>query len=233
MLSFEIELMRCSQVETLGLFAIADGMGGHVNGDQASALAVTAFSSFFFEKIMPLFLDQNSDLSSVPERLEEAVIEANQTILDHLPGSGTTFTAALIWGERLYCAHVGDSRLLILDEKGSIEKITRDHSLVQMMVELGEITEDEALSHPRRSVLLRSLGFESALEVDLYEKQLNPGDVAVLCCDGLWSTVDLEKISRIIHDEPVLQKAADELVNAANKAGGPDNISCILVKRNA
>ena len=232
MLRFEIELMRLDQMENLGLYVIADGMGGHVNGDRASATAVAAFSLFFFERIMPLFLNKESDLSILPDLLEEGVMQANQTILDDLPGSGTTFTAALVWEDKLFVVHIGDSRLFIVNKEFELEKITRDHSLVQMMVDLGEITEEEALTHPRRSVLLKSLGFEKEVEFDFYENRLETGEMLLLCCDGLWSVLEQQKISKILRENPFLKEATAELVAAANKAGGPDNISCILVKRN-
>jgi len=112
-----------------------------------------------------------------------------------------------------------------------MEQLTHDHSLVQMMVDLGEISEEEALTHPRRSVLLRSLGFDKDVEVDLAENKLEAGESLLLCCDGLWSVIKNDQMINIIREHTDIQEAADALVDAANEAGGPDNISCILVRR--
>lgn len=231
LVSFQLETMRKDQTDSLGLYVVADGMGGHINGDEASASAVSAFTEQLGNDIIPLFLKDESDSSIIPEMLKKAVLFANQSILDVHPGSGTTFTAALIWNEKIYIAHVGDSRLFLIHQNYEMEQLTHDHSLVQMMVDLGEISEEEALTHPRRSVLLRSLGFDKDVEVDLAENKLEAGESLLLCCDGLWSVIKNDQMTKIIREHTDIQEAADALVDAANDAGGPDNISCILVRR--
>ncbi len=231
LVTFQLETMRKDQTDTLGLYVVADGMGGHINGDEASASAISAFTEQLGNDIIPLFLKNESDLSIIPNLLKKAVLFANQTILDTHPGSGTTFTAAMIWNEKIYIAHVGDSRLFLINQNFEMEQLTHDHSLVQMMVDLGEISEEEALTHPRRSVLLRSLGFDKDVEVDLAENKLEAGETLLLCCDGLWSVIKNDQIIKIIREHTDIQEAADALVDAANEAGGPDNISCILVRR--
>lgn len=229
---FESEVMRMNQESMLGLYVIADGMGGHANGDKASAWAVTAFVRDFFANIYPSLLDFETTPTDIVERMVVAVQAANHAILDAYPGSGTTFTCALIFEGKLYHAHVGDSRLLLIDKKRTVQRLTHDHSLVQMMIDLGEISEAEALTHPRRSVLLRSLGFDKNVEVDCGECDFDPDDTLLLCCDGLWSVVDEAEILKILKENQELKPAAEALTAAADDAGGPDNISCILIRRN-
>jgi len=230
MYRFDGQLMRLNRQEALGLYIIADGMGGHADGDKASACTVTAFVRCFFEEVFCDLLEAEEEPESIPERLASCMVQANQELIQRYPGSGTTFTVALVTNRKVYGAHVGDSRLFVLDKANQLEQLTHDHSLVQVMIDLGELTPEEALNHPRRSVLLRSLGFKEELDVDTLERELQPGDRLLLCCDGLWSVVDEEGLIKIINQTDDLQKACDALVEAANDAGGPDNISCILIE---
>lgn len=227
---FDGQLMRLNNQEALGLYIIADGMGGHANGDKASACSVTAFVRCFFKEVFPDLLEAEQEPKNIPELLTECLRTANQAIVDRFPGSGTTFTVALLMNHKVYGIHVGDSRLFVLDQENHLEQLTHDHSLVQVMVELGEITPEEALVHPRRSVLLRSLGFKAELEADTFERALHAGERLLMCCDGLWSVVDEASIGALIRSAGSLQKACDDLVQAANEAGGPDNISVILIE---
>ncbi len=149
-----------------------------------------------------------------------------------VPGGGTTLTLALILGDRVFTAHVGDSRLYILSGKGKLTLSTKDHSLVKRLVDLGEITEAEAATHPQRNVLYRALGQTDALEPDLGQLTLAAGDLILICSDGLWGTLDKSKLKAILGDDGLsLDQKANALVDAANQAGGPDNISVVLVKR--
>ncbi len=206
-------------------------MGGHVSGDLASAYAVTAFVQFFFESIYPELISEEEEIKSIPDLLKTGVSHANHVVIEEVHGGGTTFTMALIWNGKIYLAHVGDSRIYLFDKKYACERLTNDHSFVHMLVRMGEITEEEALTHPRRSVLLRSLGFDEDVEVDTDEREFAAGETLLLCCDGLWSVVPESEIIEKIRGKSDLIAAAESLVEAANDLGGPDNISCILVQR--
>ncbi len=228
--SFETEIVRMNQKTTLGVYVVADGMGGHVGGDKASASAVDAFAQFFFESVLLGLTSGKVDVKALPALLEEGVQHANRSVIENVNGGGTTFTAVLVWDSRLFVAHVGDSRAYLFHEDGSSELLTEDHSFVQTLVRMGEITEAEALSHPRRSVLMRSLGFDDEVAVDHVEVKIMPEETILLCCDGLWSVVPEAEIAERIRGGTDLHAIADGLVTAANEAGGPDNISCILVR---
>ena len=229
--AFESEIVRMDHKETIGLYIIADGMGGHISGDRASACAVNAFVQFFFESIYSEIISDEEGSKSIPDLLKTGVSQANHAVIEKVHGGGTTFTAVLIWNEKLYLAHVGDSRIYLFDKKFTSERLTSDHSFVHMLVRMGEITEEEALTHPRRSVLLRSLGFDDDVEVDTDEREFAAGETLLLCCDGLWSVVPESGIIEKIREKSDLLETAENLIEAANDLGGPDNISCILVQR--
>jgi protein phosphatase len=145
-----------------------------------------------------------------------------------VPGGGTTLTAAVLLGEQLTIGHVGDSRAYLVKD-GTTEVITRDHSLVERLRELGQLTPDEAATHPQRNVLYRAIGQGDNLEVDVFTQPIPRGGYVLLCSDGLWGEVPDEEILRIISQSTDLQQACEELVRAANAAGGPDNITAVLV----
>ena len=228
---FESEILRMNQKETIGLYIIADGMGGHVSGDRASASAINTFVTYYFESVYPQLIADNELKKSISDYLSEGIIQANKSVKKEVPGGGTTFTAAQVWNGKVYFAHVGDSRIYHFDKKLHSRRLTNDHSLVSMLVEMGEISQEEALSHPRRSVLLRSLGFNSDIEVDTGECEFEAGEYLLLCCDGLWSVVPESEIHTILQKKAELYEIAEELIKSANDYGGPDNISCILVRR--
>lgn len=215
-----------------GLFIIADGMGGHQNGEVASNIAARSISSYVLKKL------HNSLFSVSPQPLEEsfqeilqaAVSEAQQTITKTASGSGTTATVALVLGQQLTFAHVGDSRAYLLYNEHRIEPVTRDHSLVRRLEELGQITAAEAAVHPQRNVLYRAIGQGETLEADVISTTFPVGSYLLMCSDGLWGLVSDDDLLRIVYSAPNIQRACQELVSAANSAGGPDNISVILVQ---
>ncbi|PWH15476.1 MAG: hypothetical protein DDG60_05745 [Anaerolineae bacterium] len=215
-----------------GLFIIADGMGGHQYGEVASNVAIRTISGYVMKK----FYSTLFNLPSLPldESLQEiaqaAVQEAQRAVLREAPGSGTTVTAAIVLGQQLTIAHVGDSRAYLLYNEQRMEAITRDHSLVQRLEELGQITSAEAAVHPQRNVLYRALGQGENLEPDVVTTPFPVGGYLLLCSDGLWGVVPEDEIRKIIYEAPNLQRACYNLVAAANEAGGPDNISAILVQ---
>ncbi|MCL4529036.1 MAG: hypothetical protein M1282_06455 [Chloroflexi bacterium] len=162
--------------------------------------------------------------------MESAVKEAHRVIQKDAPGSGTTVTAALIVGQQVTIGHVGDSRAYSIYPAGRIEQITRDHSLVKRLEELGHLNKEEAANFPHRNVLIRALGQGDALEVDVFTIPFPQNGTLMICCDGLWGVVTDYDLARIVNESPTLQRACQNLVNAANTAGGPDNISVILVQ---
>jgi len=166
---------------------------------------------------------------SLQEIMQAAVNEAQKTIQREAPGSGTTLTAALILGQQMTIAHVGDSRAYMIYTDGRIEVITRDHSLVKRLEELGHITAKDAENYPQRNVLYRALGQGEQLEPDIFTIPYPTGGVLMLCSDGLWGVVPEQDLLRTVRDAPNLERACQNLVTAANLAGGPDNISVVLV----
>ena len=202
------------------LFVVADGMGGHEAGEVASEIAVATI-----QECAP----RNADA----EELGKAVRQANRDIIDASltgrgrPGMGTTCTAAILEGDRLVIAQVGDSRAYLL-HGGELTQLTRDHSLMANMIEAGQITPEEARVHPNRSVITRALGNEPDTVPDLYEINVEAGDKLLLCSDGLTSMVEDEDIQAIMNRQSDPQRCAALLVNEAIAAGGSDNITVIV-----
>jgi protein phosphatase len=213
-----------------GLFVVADGMGGHRAGEVASSISVrTVARKLTSETILRLFdLEQPEDAPSLQEIVREALEEANATVVDRVPGGGTTLTAAVWLGPQVTLGHVGDSRAYLIGRDGT-RVITRDHSLVQRLVELEQLTEEEAALHPQRNVLWNAIGQGANLKVDVASHPVPQGGYLLLCSDGLWGTVPDGDIEKMVLAATDPQSAADQLVQAANAAGGPDNITVILV----
>jgi protein phosphatase len=172
--------------------------------------------------------DHGADQPSISEVLVEAVNIANSTVAAQVPGGGTTLTCILLIGRRAHIAHVGDSRAYLASDNGLVQ-ITRDHSLVDRLVEMGQLTEDEAASHPQKNVLYRAIGQSGFLEVDTHLQSIPEGGSLLLCSDGLWGMLEADRMARIISKAPSNQAACEALVSAANEAGGKDNITVVLV----
>ena len=204
-----------------GLFVVADGMGGHRGGDVASTLAVQTIESGASAKVTL------QELVGEIQKANRAVLERGEADRD-LRGMGTTITAVIAEDAKVHVAHVGDSRAYLLRE-GSLQQLTEDHTLVQRMVREGRLTEDEAAHHPQRSVLTRALGVDDDIPVDELSLDVHAGDRLLVCSDGLTSMVDRERIQKILEDERDPQAACDRLIDAANKAGGDDNITAIVL----
>jgi serine/threonine protein phosphatase PrpC len=200
------------------LFAVADGMGGHRGGEVASKLA----------------LDTLKKAADRSQALPEVVKEANRVVhrkaaADRaLAGMGTTLTAILADGEHFRLAHVGDSRAYLVRD-GELQRITKDHTVVERMVEEGRITPEEAEIHPQRSILTRALGVEEEVQIDQATIEARPGDRVLLCSDGLTGMIGEDRILELLaqHDDP--QAASDVLVDAANEAGGVDNVTVVVI----
>lgn len=215
-----------------GLYVIADGMGGHQFGEVASNAAIRSVAGFVLKKFHPYLFQVKTDTmdESFQEIMLSAVAEAQRAIQHEAPGSGTTLTAALVLGQQITVAHVGDSRAYFVFPDGRIEAITRDHSLVKRLEELGHITSEEAVNYPHRNVLYRALGQGEILDPDIFTISFPQPGFLMICSDGLWGVVAEQDIVRSIIEAPNLQRACQNLVSAANTAGGPDNISVILAQ---
>jgi len=215
-----------------GIFIVADGMGGHMHGEVASGVAIRAFSQFVLTKLYMPFLGivPQTPSESLQEMMEKGMQEAQQAVIKRAPGGGTTLTATLILGEQVTVAHVGDTRAYFMYPDGRMHAITQDHSLVHRLVELGQINEDEASNHPQRNVLYRAIGQAEPYRPDIDTFQIpHPGSL-LICSDGLWGVVPEADIFRIVKNSPNPSIACHELTKAANAAGGPDNISVVLVQ---
>jgi serine/threonine protein phosphatase PrpC len=216
----------------LGLYIVADGMGGHQKGEIASSLAAQVTARHIIQDVFLPFLSSHEEDSfhrrPINEALVEAIKAANLAVHQHVPEAGTTLTAALIFGQKAYLAHVGDSRAYVFNQ-GTLRQITQDHSLVARLVELGQATPEEALTHAHRNVLYRAIGQASSLEVDTYLQTLPAGCCLLLCSDGLWGMVSDKEISDVLMYAPTPQNTIEQLITMANQNGGDDNITVVLV----
>ena len=217
--------------QPVGLFVVADGMGGHANGREASRLAIQAFS----DVVVPALLRSVEDENIFVDMLKDGVHRANLNIYQRNRGQenmmGTTITAALLVGAKAYVANVGDSRTYIYRrDKQALAQVTRDHSHVALLVEKGSISREDIYTHPRRNQIYRCLGEHASVQIDLFEETLSSGDGLLLCSDGLWEMVRdpiLEKILQRTLSHPT--RASETLLDAALKGGGADNVSMVVV----
>ena len=206
------------------LFMVADGMGGHKAGDRASRLCIEN-----------MVYQIRESASKTPVTIfEEAITYANRAVYEsaqedsEYEGMGTTMVACTLQEETLYVANIGDSRLYLLRDE--LQQITTDHSLVEEMVKIGNITESEARVHPQKNIITRALGIDEMVQADYFELQVQEGDVILLCSDGLTNMVEDEEIEYIIHHAGSLEEAGDKLIDQANYNGGSDNITAVLVQ---
>jgi PPM family protein phosphatase len=223
--------------EELGLFIVADGMGGHAGGGTASRLAVQTIEARMrvAREASPELFARPGPLeeSAIPELLRESVESACESIYQAaqgdpaLAGMGTTVTAVVVAGEKAFVAHVGDSRCY-LARRARIYQVSEDHSLVNEQLKAGAITPDEARHSRLKNIITRSVGFESDVTVDLMGLELEPGDRLVLCCDGLSNLVDDQEILDVAANAPV-EEAPRRLIDLANGRGGDDNITVIVI----
>jgi protein phosphatase len=218
---------------------VADGMGGHSAGEHASRIASEATQTQIATAVGAASPPDDTAWQTL---LRNAARTANRRVYEEARanasqrGMGTTLTVALVVGERLHIASVGDSRAYLLNSHGVTDsgansaQLTSDHSLVARLVDIGQLTAAEARNHPQRNVLYRTIGTDPAVEVDTRSEQLEPGDVILLCSDGLFNHVEDDEIARIALAQADPQRACDELVRLANERGGRDNISVVIVR---
>lgn len=207
------------------LFVVADGMGGHNAGDYASSHAV---------KTVAEEIRKDADFNPV-KVIRHAIECANTEIMDQaqndetLRGMGTTMVVATIIGNYAYVANVGDSRLYVIDQK--IQQVTKDHSLVQEMVRMGELNAEQARNHPDKNIITRALGAERTVDIDFFDLKLETGSVILMCSDGLSNMVEDSQIEQIISDtDKDLEERGRILISEANRNGGKDNIAIVLIE---
>lgn len=219
--------------QPLCLLVVADGMGGHQGGEIASGLAVQTIGRLAFQNLLPVASGLEEGQIDSGAWLQAAVQAANQTIMQQRlqaeTDMGSTLVAAILIHDTAYIAHVGDSRAYHLHQNG-IHQLTTDHSLVERLVATNQISREEARHHPQANVVYRTLGDKPQVEIDLQVFPVPPDDYLLLCSDGLSDMLRDEEIHAIVMAAASPQTACTELINAANKAGGADNISIILVR---
>jgi PPM family protein phosphatase len=214
------------------LFVVADGMGGAAAGELASEMAT---DTIYRQMVQAWGADRETTPQQFAYRLKEAVEVANGHIHSYakahpeVRGMGTTTTAVGMLGEHFYLSQVGDSRAYLIRD-GQAVQLTKDQSLMQRLVEAGELTEEEAAKSERRNIILQALGPDARVKVDLTHQEVRRGDILVLCSDGLSGQVKKEEIGEIVARERDLATAADRLIKLANERGGPDNITVILAR---
>jgi len=222
------------------LFVVADGMGGHAAGEVASRLAVDAINEFICltgddeEITWPFGLDET--ISYDGNRLKTAIRYANRKVLEatkeksEYEGMATTVAAVLVDGDSANLGHVGDSRIYLI-RSGTISQLTTDHSWVNEQIVGGMISPDQARSHPLRNVVTRALGGKNDMQVDMKLHKIEPGDILLLCSDGLTTMMPDEDIVRVMSEtKNDVEKATRELVAAANAKGGEDNITVVMLR---
>lgn len=215
-----------------GLYIIADGMGGHENGEVASNIAVRILLdqvlTQFYKPIISL--SANESEFSVQEIIRMGMLQAHQIIKKEAVGGGSTLTAALLLGRQMTIGHIGDSRAYLFSLDGRLKQLTKDHSIVKRLEEIGQISSDQASTHPQRNYLYRAVGQGDALEPDIATYQLEPASQLILCSDGLWGVISEKDLIVELQSSAEPQYICQSLVDKANAAGGPDNISVIIVR---
>lgn len=206
------------------LFVVADGMGGHNAGDFASCYAVQVLLDTIKEdgNFNPIKIIRNAIETANKQLLEQAASHEGMT------GMGTTMVVLTVIDHYAYVANVGDSRLYVVDDE--IRQITKDHSLVEEMVRMGEISREDARNHPDKNIITRALGASEQIDIDFFDIKLQPESVALLCSDGLTNMVLDDTIKQVIKEAESLEGMANKLIDMANENGGKDNIAVVLVK---
>ena len=218
---------------TVHLLVVADGMGGHAKGEVASKIALSRIWVESFSKIAVPELFSETSLSSV---LEKGINKANEDILEHTSknpeasGMGTTSVCAIVAGNAVTLANVGDSRAYVISDN-EIRQETKDDSLVQELVDKGDITKDEARDHPRKNEITKAVGISSSLEADIKTVHLENNESLLLCCDGVTAHLSDDDIKKIVQETPDPQHACKKIVDMANDRGGSDNISLIILSK--
>ncbi|MHB2015920.1 MAG: protein kinase domain-containing protein [Candidatus Xenobia bacterium] len=223
------------------LLIVADGMGGEAEGDKASSLAVRSLAQYVLKETLPINIGNDTMRLQSPnptDRLGDTLVdglrEANRTVNAYAAkdttrrGMGSTVTAVIIEGNVMVVGHAGDTRAYLIRNK-TVEQITEDHSLVGKLVKMGQMTRDEALHSPQRSLIYRAVGTQEAIDIDVYSRLLRPGDYVLICCDGVWEYFTDAELGQIFSDAPASQEACDELIRRCLDRGADDNATAIVV----
>jgi PPM family protein phosphatase len=235
LLTLDLRTVQNSNGRSWGLFIVADGMGGHAAGEVASGLAIRGATEVVLSAYLTPTLDANMpyDEDELKEIVRKAILQGNQYVLNEARARGndmgTTITMALVAGDRAVIGNVGDSRTYIYRD-GKLRRVSKDHSLVMRLVELGQISDEDVYTHPQRNAVLRSIGDKPEVEIDLFTERLRPGDALLLCSDGQWEMTHDPQMAEIIAADDDPQAACAALIAAGNAAGGDDNITSVLVK---
>lgn len=214
-----------------GFFAVADGMGGHLDGEKAAAAAVQTLTAAMLKKIyIPMLRGfRTGDSPAILEALVDAAEKANRAVIEDVPGGGTTLSTVAIVDNLAYLIHVGDSRAYLIHHD-QIEQLTTDHTVVRRLIEMKELTAEEAAHYPQKNVLYRAIGQNEKINIERLIRSLAPGSQMLICSDGLWDLVDDDTLKQVILEAPSPQEACNRLVALANERGGSDNISAIVLK---
>lgn len=215
--------------DQIQVFILADGMGGYNGGEVASRLATVTTLSYIKSNFDETPKEKEDIMNLVKSAMEYAnmIVYEKSTTEKELEGMGTTLEVCLIYNNKVYIGHVGDSRTYRI-RKDFIRKLTHDHSYVQKLVRDGTITEEEAKSHPKKNMLMKALGCTSFVEPDITIKAFIKGDTILMCSDGLSNMIDDEEMYEIIKTQG--EQAAEKLVEKANENGGYDNITAIVIR---
>ena len=209
------------------LYVLADGMGGHQKGEVASAITIETVNAAYYTSTFDL--NHNHPEKTIVDMLADAIEQANVEVMDATQGGGTTVVAAVMYSDSLVSMNVGDSRTYLLRDN-KLQLISRDHSLVSRLVEMGKITEEEALNHPRRNVLYQALGQGTGVEIHVVQEKIQLNDVIILCSDGLWGEIGEPAIQEVLSTEENPLTAIEKMIELANQTGGPDNITAIVIQ---
>ena len=210
------------------LLAVADGMGGHKAGEVASAIVINHLTEEFYS------MDSLGDKERAIEFLRNVVTEMNHKIFDYpkenpdSKGMGTTFVCAIKTRDYLLYGNIGDSSGFVI-KNHKLTKVTKDHTLVNLLVSTGELTQEEAKYHPRKNVLMRALGANNPIDIDIFDVE-NDIDGVLLCSDGLTNMLTQEQIEKVLSEEKTVEEVVRKLINKANARGGNDNISVAYLK---
>jgi PPM family protein phosphatase len=220
-------------LQPLGIYVVADGMGGQTDGHVASSAATRAFADYVLSNLyLPLLRGRPEPREDkLLEIVEDGMLAAHEAVYQPDPekNGGSTLTAAVIMGRRLYLAHVGDSRAYLL-ENDELRVLTQDHSLVRRLQDQGQLSDEDAETYEYRNVLLQALGQEIALKIDTFALDLPSRGKLLLCTDGLCGVVPQDELADILRKDGTTQDLADRLYFAAMDKGGPDNITAVVVR---
>jgi len=217
----------------LGLFTVADGMGGHQAGEVASRIAVQVLAQEIISRVLMAELSGEVCLAeTLTAIMGEGIEDANAQVYGVAQSSGSdmgsTLTAALVRGRMAIIGNVGDSRAYHW-HAGTLRQVTTDHSVIERLVATGQITPEEATHHPQKGVLYRSLGDRPTVEVDIFSLRLAPGDRLLLCCDGVWESLEDKGLEEVMSSENDPQQSCDEIIRRALETGATDNVSVIVI----